>query len=111
MLSKGIKLIILLMLIVMSVWFGTCVYGNFFGKPSGSGIDTPDIDKAAYSIYIENTANVIYTNDFDQSGSIPGQRVYVVKGYWEIQGDDFKYRDNVIMLDERVFGKIQIRRR
>jgi len=111
MLGKGFKLIILIVFIIGVVYLGACVFGNTCGNQGGGTVDTPDENKARYSVYVENTGNIIFTNSYKQYGSVAGKRIYRVYGYWEIQGNDFKFKDSDIILDESIFGIITIRER
>jgi len=44
-------------------------------------------------------------------GEEVGNRVFVLHSFWEVSGGDFKYRSTPLVLDEKVFGKITIKRR
>jgi hypothetical protein len=101
----------LIMLIGVLAYAGTCVYGNFFAPGTNPGIDMPKSDEARYSLIIKNTATVILTDDYEVFGETVGQRTYILRGYWELVGNDFKYYAEDITLPEEVFGEISIKLR
>lgn len=107
MLSKMIKVVILVALLGGLAYAGACIYGNFFTQSNvGDGLKLPSAEKAAYAVHIKNTGNLLLTNSFEQHGS-----VYILHGYFEIVGQGFKYREGDIILDEQIFGEITVRRR
>jgi len=71
----------------------------------------PDVEKAEYGVHIENTGNLLLTNDYEVHGTEIGSRVFVLHSFWEVSGNSFKYRPGGIVLEEKVFGKITVRRR
>ena len=103
---KWIALIVFLALIA---WIGLAVYA--FVNPDTGLPDMPEADEAQYSVQIKNTGGMILTDIYEVHGFQVGDRVYVLHGYWELSGKDFKYRDRDIVLDEGVFGEITIERR
>jgi len=107
MLSRIIKIVILVGLVGFLSYAGMCVYANFFSGPSVvTNPEPPPATKAAYALLIKNTGNVLYSNDVEQNGE-----VYILHGHWEEVDGKFKYRTGDIMLDERLFGPITLRRR
>jgi len=108
MLSRVIKIVVILGMLAGLAWGGVCVYANFFNKSSevGGTQQLPGIEKAAYSVSIKNTHNLLLTDKYEQSGT-----VYTLHGYWEYTGSGFKYRDATLSLDEQVFGEIIVKRR
>jgi len=111
MLSRMIKIIILLAMVLAIAWGGLCVHSNFFAEPDTEMPKMPDAKEAAYGVHIENTGNLLLTNDYEVHGDEVGSRVFILHSFWEISGSDFKYRQRMLVLDEGVFGKITIRRR
>ena len=110
--SKIIKGILFLVLILAIAWGGTCVYSNFFAKPDTGIPNMPESSEAAYSVHIKNTGGLLLTDKYEEmGGNEVGSRVFVLHGYWEVQGKDFKYKSNDIILPEATFGEINIRRR
>lgn len=105
-----IKVIILIFLIAFIAWAGVCVYSNFIADDNEQ-IETPDIENAAYEVYIKNTGNVLYTDKYDQHGQEKGNRTFVLQGYWEINSREYKYHDGILQLKEIIFGEIEIKRR
>lgn len=111
MLSTIIKVVILVVIVLFIAWVGTCVYSNFIAKPDTGQLHVPDKDKAAYSVIIQNTRNLLLTNDYEQQGQDVGSRVFILHGFWELQGKEYNYKDTDVLLDEYIFGEIIIRRR
>lgn len=111
MLSGAIKVIILIGLILLIAYGGLCVYSNFIAKPNTGLPDMPKSDEAAYTVTVENTGKLVMTNDYEVIGSVVGKRVFVLHGFWELSGQDFKYKPGDIVIDEAIFGEITLRRR
>ena len=105
MISRFFKLLVIGFLIIGVVYLGACVYANFIQSSPGE-YKLPPIDKAQYEVIINNTNNVLYTNTYGTNGT-----EVILQGYWEFIGNKYKYRDNQITLDKKVFGEIIIRRR
>lgn len=102
-----IKILLLVILLGMIAYGGTCVYANFFAATGPQSIyDAPDAKDASYYVIIENTGNMMFTDSFDQHGN-----VYVLHGFWELVGQEFKYRNRDLVLDQAVFGTVTIRAR
>lgn len=112
MLSKIIKIIIIIVMISALAWVGTCVYSNFISKGgAGGSLKLPDAEKATYSVYIENTGNLLLTDDYEMHGSEVGNRVFILHGFWELRGQEFEFITGEVVLDEAIFGEITVRRR
>ena len=71
----------------------------------------PNIEKATHSFYIENTGGKILSSDFEQHGTIKGERIFELHGFWEMKGKKFKFVDGDIKLDEAIFGPITVEER
>jgi len=111
MLSGIIKVIILIAIIVALAWLGLTCYSNFIAKPSTGSSNLPDKDEASYSVYIENTGNLLLTDDYEIHGSKVGSRTFILHGFWELGGQEFVYKGTDIVLNEAIFGEITIKRR
>jgi len=111
MLSRLIKIIILLGLVAFIAWAALCVYSNYFAQPDTGGFDLPESDEAVYSVLIHNTGRLSFTNDYETFGNEVGKRKYLLHGFWEIHGQDFVYKSADLLLDESIFGEITIKRR
>lgn len=112
MLSRIIKIIIIIALLTALAYVGTCVYSNFISKGgTGGSLKLPDMEKAAYSVYIENTGNLILTDDYEMHGSEVGSRVFILHGFWELRGQKFAFVAGDAVLDEAIFGEITIKKR
>mgnify|MGYP001342004722 CR=1 FL=1 len=107
------KVISLVLLIAGIVYAGASIYVNFFvEQPTPPGqVKMPDIKTAAYSVVVERSGNVMLTANYEALGVKAGQRVYVLHGYWEIAGREFRYRDTDITLSEKVLGTIDVKKR
>ena len=107
MVGKLIQWILLILLVLALLWCGTCVYSNVVDK-SGDGVDFP---AAKYELEIVNTGNVILTDELIQEGNTVGSRVFTLHGVWEVKKTKFRFKDIVLVLDEKIFGKILVKRR
>lgn len=105
MLSKLLKILMFVVLLAGIAYVGVCVKANFVDK-SPNEIIMPSVEKAKYALTIENTGQTLFATDYEQYG-----KVYVLRGYWELVGRDFRYRQRDIILDEAVLGKITVERR
>lgn len=103
------KWIIIPIIVVGLAYAGVTCYANFVDKGSSSGV--PDPAKARFTLRIENTGGMILTNKLNQEGDTPGQRVYTATGYWEFVGKKFLYRNETLILEEKIFGLIKVGRR
>lgn len=103
--GKIIKIGILLMVIVGVAYVGACVYGNYSPNITNP-YKIPDADSAKYSVTVKNTGNLLYSNDVKQEGDI-----IIIKGFWELQGQKFVYRDIQFILDREVFGPVTVKER
>lgn len=101
-----ILILILVVIVVVIFWVGMSVWANFFRTPEGAMPDMPDIKKATYSVLIKNTGNLLLTDEYEHYGNI-----YILKGYWELTGQKWEYRKSQLVLDEQIFGKIEVKRR
>lgn len=91
----------------MLAYFGLCVYANIaVFKPMLSVANPPSPDDAKYIVKITATGQALYTNEYEQNDT-----VYKIYHYWEKVKDRYVYRDIILVLDEKVFGDIAVRRR
>jgi len=104
--KKMILILVLLVIVAVLFWIGMSVYANFFQKPEGSLPEMPDIEKATYSVLIKNTHNLLLTDEYEKQGTI-----YILDGYWQLMGQKWEYRDSRLVLDEAIFGTIEVKRR
>ncbi len=111
MLSRIIKVIILLVMLAGLAYAGLCVYSCATHQQGAGMPDIPEVAEAAYTLTIENTGKLIMTNDVEVMGSVVGSRVFILHGRWEFMGQDFKYKSEDVVLDEAIFGEITLRRR
>ncbi len=109
---KGIlKVIIIVVILVVLAWVGLTCYSNFFAKPNTGQTDMPSQDEASYSVYIKNSGGLLLTNDYEVHGSEAGSRIFILRGFWELRGQEFEFVAGEIVLDEAIFGEITLKRR
>ena len=109
MLGKILTVIIIGGVCIGLGYVGLVVWSCAVGPPGQ--LDIPDVDKAAYSVYIENTGNFIFTDDYELIGNEVGKRVFILHGFWEMRGQGFTYQEGDLVLDEGIFGEITLKRR
>jgi len=106
---------LLLIVVVCGVLFlgavqiKACVQSN---NDRTGGIKAPNETRAPYSLVIVNTGRTLLTSDYDQYLSIDGDTVYILHGFWSVEGDRYVYTDtDSPPLDEGDFGKILVKKR
>ena len=111
MLSTVIKLIILVILLALVAWIALSVY-SCFNRTTDTGLpDMPDPEEVTYSVYVENSGNLLLTDDYEVHGVEVGKRIFILHSFWELSGQKFKFKNADIVLDEAIFGVITIKRR
>lgn len=112
MIKRIIMIIILIVIVaVLALVIGPCVYYNFIDKPDTGMPDMPRQEEATHSFYIENTGGLILASDYEQHGEVVGLRIFILHSFWEMRGNKFKFMEGDIILDESIFGKIEVKRR
>ena len=111
MLSNIIKVLIIISIIAGVGYAAITVYSCVTHEPDTGLPDMPDASEAQYGVHIENSGNLLLTNEYEIYGTEIGSRVIVLQTFWEVSGSKFKYRPTPIVLEEKIFGKITIRRR
>lgn len=107
-----IRILLIMMLLGLIAYFGACIYGNFFSSEvRDARVDMPSAKDAPYSFVIENTATVILADDYEMFGEEAGSQTYRFNGYWELVGNEFRYRDGTLTISEQTFGNIILKRR
>ena len=106
-----IKWIILLVILAVIAYVGLVIWTCNVGPNNPNQPDVPKVEEAAYSVYIENTGNLVMTNEYEVIGNEAGKRVFILHGFWEMRGQDFAYKDGELVLDEGIFGEITVKRR
>lgn len=98
---------VLIGLVIVGILFyvGSCAYVNFIEpiRTNAPAIDAPDSNLATYEIIIVNTGTVYLANDVKRVGSFVR-----LETYWELQGNKFVFQKRPLMLDENIFGIIQV---
>ena len=110
MLSNIIKVMVIIGIVLFALWSATCLYGNF-KTPDDGMPDMPKIEEATHSVMIKNTGGLLLATDFEIFGDDVGKRTIVLRGFWEVRGSKFKFIDEDVILDEKNFGEIVIKRR
>ena len=106
------KIIMIMLLIGGVLYLGTCAYANFFaGDTTQGAVKMPAATEAAYSLIVKNTGTLLLFNEYEVFGSQVGERNYILQGYWELIGNEFKYRNQTINISEAIFGEVTLRRR
>lgn len=112
MLSTIIKVFILVVIVaVLGFVVGPCIYYGFIHKPDTGRAEMPCKEDATHSFYIENTGGLILSSDFEEQGAGIGSRIFILHGFWEMRGQDFKFIEGDIILDEGIFGEITVKKR
>jgi len=110
MLSKIIKGFIVIMIFMFLVSCGAWCWHTFVPEDDGLP-DMPKAGEATHSFLIKNTGGLVLSSDFEIFGEEVGKRTIALNGFWEVRGNDFKFIDANIILDENNFGEIIIKRR
>jgi hypothetical protein len=105
-----IKVLLIIAMVAGLAYGGLCVYANCT-QPVPGQVKIPSAEQAPYAFLVENTGTLVLADKYEQFGDTPGSRSYVLHGYWELVGNEFKRRSNDVVLSEQVFGEITIRRR
>ena len=111
MLGTIIKWIILLAILAGLAYVVLIIWTCNVGPTNPDQPDIPKVEEAAFTIYIENTGNLIMTDDYELIGSEVGSRIFILHGFWEMRGQEFVYKDTELVLDEGIFGEIIVKRR
>ena len=104
-----LKIIAIIVIIAFIGYGAFCCFAIL--NPQTGLPDMPGQGEAQYSVRIKNTGGMLLTDDYELHGDTTGARVYVLHGFWEMSGKDFKFRDRDVILDEAIFGEITIKRR
>ncbi len=100
--GRIIGLIILLCLLLV---MGMCYWQNC---REDKGPRFPDNIKAQYKITEVYTGNIYYSDNVTIQGEKTGERVIIMRGYWEVSGGKYVFRDITLPLAERDFGEIKV---
>ena len=104
---KKMFLILIIIIVLAGIgWVGISVYAGFFKSPLESSAPMPEKEEAKYKVLIENTGNLLLTSKYEYK-----DKIYILHGFFELVGKDWKYRASDLVLDEAIFGKITIERR
>lgn len=90
---------------IIAVYGALIIYGNVQALTEKE-YSIPDISQAEYKIIIENTGNLLYSDDVEDNG-----RIIILNGYWDLQGKEFVYHNKMFPLDEDIFGPVTVTRR
>ena len=104
-------MIVLILLVALVAWIALSVY-SCYNRTNDTGLpEMPDPDEVTYSVYIENSGNLLLTDDYEVHGVKVGSRIFILHGFWELSGQKFDAKNTDIILDESIFGEITIKRR
>lgn len=104
-------IVLVLVLLVVIGWVGLNIWSCTMDKPTTGQPNMPEVKEASHSVYIENTGNLLLTDDYEVHGEEAGSRVFILHGFWEMRGQEFVYKESDIILDESIFGEITVKRR
>jgi len=104
-------IVLIVILVILALVVGPCAYYAWFDKPDTGVPEMPCKEDASHSFYIENTGGLILASDYEVLGGDVGSRVFVLHGFWELRGKDFKFVDGEVVLNEAIFGEITVKRR
>jgi hypothetical protein len=117
-----IKFFGIVILLGIILFLGTCYFQNCRGTDTGGPVP-PSADKAEYSLKVKNTGLTIYANKVLQMAiSTSPDKKYITRqlyeyicpeGYWEAKTDKFIFKkpEPPLILDERIMGEIEVRKR
>lgn len=97
---------ILVIILMIVAYGGLTIYGNVKAI-NDNPFSVPDVEKAAISIRVKNTGLTLFADDAKKTGSI----IVINSSYWELIGNKYKLRKESLILDEAVFGPIELRER
>jgi len=102
-------LVVCVVLFFSAVQIQACVQSN---NDLTGGIKAPNESKATHSFFIVNTGRSLLASDFDQYIDIQGDKVYILHGFWSLEGDKYVYTEtDSPPLDEGDFGRIIVKKR
>ncbi len=108
---QTISRIVLILLVVGGLAFaGVTIYGNFIAPKSGE-IKVPRVEEAHYSLTVLDTRTVIFADKVEVIGDTVGSRMFICRGYWELQGRNFARNDSTLVMSESVFGELTLKKR
>lgn len=87
------------------------LYSCTLGKEKEVDVSGPRTSKVPYELVIFNTGNVILADDYDISIKANGSESYSLDDYWQVKNDKYIFIDAPIVLDEDIFGPIEVRER
>lgn len=99
------KIIGLVLMIAVLGYVSVCAITSYKGCEPIMEKDYP----AEYSFKIKVTGSTVFTNDYDVN-YLDEDKVYTLHGYYENIDGKFKYKDIDLILDERYFGVIEVRK-
>lgn len=105
-LSIILKIGIIVVVVIGSIWVGLSIWGNIAEAQSGAP-DMPDISKAEYIITLTATGQRFLTDSWES----PAEGQYLINGYYELDGSKWRWRETDLLLNEFYFGDIKISRR
>lgn len=103
-----IKVGLVIGLIMMLAYLGTCVWANFV-QPNINSEPSVSAHRAGYKITIEATGQQLYSGHVaDYRGSsTPGWNTKVIlDGYYELRDGKYRRNPSTLVLDEYYFGNI-----
>lgn len=97
------KIVGLVLLAVAGVYLAICIIGNISLNRAKTGPAMPSVKNAKYEFTIETTGQQLLTSTYQQSGTI-----YTLNGYYSLKDNKWIYTKNVLELDSKYFGPIEL---
>ena len=91
------------------VFAGITIWGNL--APAPGEIKMPAAKEAQYSLSVKNTGTVLLANSVEVMGEAVGNRTYILHGYWELQGSKFVWKSSQLVMSEKVWGEVTMKKR
>ena len=92
------------------VFAGITIWGNFFANKTGE-VKMPTQKEAAYALTVKNTTTVLFADKVEVMGEAVGSRTYILNGYWELQGSKFVWKSSQLVMSEKVWGEVTMKKR
>jgi hypothetical protein len=92
---------------IAAIYLLVSVIANATEDRPGSGPKPPSIEKAGWALDIKTTGQTLYTNKYEQSSD----DIYILHGFYAIDGKKYKRFKTDLTIDERYFGEISIHKR
>ena len=107
--KKWIAIILLVLIAGYAITCGLATIGEARSRQNPS--KAPSAKDAPYALRIKATGEVIYAAKLTKQISPGTQSAYLLQSYWLLKSKKWERREKPLLLDERVFGPIDLRSR